>query len=281
MKVSPVVKGYRPGMYGVPDFSSAALDDDSLIVTPLYEDYLLHHPDILADPNIFRKVMREITKKPRDRSRSFSASAAGYCLRRQELAFTGQKQNPNLDPRGIRIFNNGTFVHLRWQIGLLSAGIIDDIEYTVTMPKLRARANLDGLGTARRGRWDGADFTWEHKGRMSFPFAAQARAGTPDEKTRKQKAMQMLLTGFDVGVVTNENKDTQEITEFVIERDDEEIADARKELVELNRAIDTQKLHPMLPECVKQNKTGEFFKCPFGGIGGACINSGSWPRSTR
>lgn len=276
MKVAtaPVVKGYRPSVFKF-------AQDEDLIVTPRYEKFLLLHPDVLVDKKTFRKVMREVTKPPRDRSRSFSASSAGYCLRRQELAFVGAEKNPNLDPRGIRIFNNGTFVHLRWQIGLLSAGIIDDIEYTVTMPKLRARANLDGIGTAVGGRYDGADFVWEHKGRMSFSYAAQQRAGHPDEKTAKQVSMQMLVSGLELGVVTNENKDTQDISEFVIERKAADIREARKELVELNRAIDAEKLHPMIPECVKQNKTGEFFRCPFGGIGGACINSGSWPRNTR
>lgn len=269
---SPVIKGYRPSV------ASFVQDDEKLIVTPRYEKFLLKNPDVLVDRKTLRKVMAEVTKPPRDRTRSFSASSAGYCLRRQELAFIGVRKNPNLDPRGIRIFNNGTFVHLRWQIGLLSAEIIDDIEYTVTMPKLRARANLDGIGTVAGGRYDGADFLWEHKGRMSYSFTSQARAGIPDVKTQKQVAMQQLVSGLEIGVVTNENKDTQEIYEFVIERTAEKIREAKKELVELNKAIDTQTLHPMLKECVKQNKTGEFYKCPFGTPGGACINSGSWPR---
>lgn len=276
MKVSPIVKGYKPG--GYQKYNIAVVDSDDLIVSPLYDEYLLRNPDVFADAETFERVMRETTKKPRDRSGSFSASSAGHCMRRQELAFTGQKQKPNLDPRGIRIFNNGTFGHLRWQIGLLSGKIIDDIEYLATMPKLRARASLDGLGTVQRGRWDGADFGWEHKGRMSYPWLSQDRAGTPDQKTRRQVSMQMLISGFEVWSVTNENKDTQEVSEFVIERNDEELREARNELVELNRAVDLQRMHPMLPECVKQNKTGEFFKCPFGGVGGACINSGSWPR---
>jgi hypothetical protein len=139
------------------------------------------------------------------------------------------------------------------------------------------RATLDGLGTATRGRYVGDQFIWEHKTRMSYAWLAQERAGTPDHKTRRQVAMQMLLTGYDLATVTNENKDTQEISEFVIERNDDEVAEAAEELRELGRAIDMQRLHPMLPECVKQNKTGEFFQCPFGGTGGACIHAGNWP----
>jgi hypothetical protein len=283
MRVAPVLKGYHPVVYPtVPKkYDGSQPVDENLIITPRYEKYLLHNPDVLMDRIMFLRVMAELTHKPRDRSRSFSASSAGYCLRRQELAFTGQQQNQVADPRGIRIFNNGTFVHLRWQIGLLGAEIIDDIEYKVTSSKLRARANLDGLGKALGGRWDGADFVWEHKGRMSFVWSKQDRAGVPDEKTRKQTDMQLLLTGFDLAAVTNENKDTQEISEFVLERDESRISEARKELKALNRAVDRQVLHPMLAECVKQNKSGEFYKCPFGTPGGACVNSGSWPARTR
>ena len=89
---------------------------------------------------------------------------------------------------------------------------------------------------------------------MSFSYAAQARNGVPDAKTQKQVRMQQYLSGYEVASVTNENKDTQDVSEFIIEWNDEAIADAKKELDELALAIDRQKLHPMLPECVKQNR---------------------------
>jgi hypothetical protein len=272
--------GYKPS-WSAQKYLGTSRNPEDLIVKPVYEQYLVKHPEMTANRSVFRRVMEEMTKKPRDRRRSFSASSAGYCLRRQELAFLGQRKNPISEPRLIRIFNNGTMVHLRWQIGLLGAGIVSDIEHTVYMERYRARANLDGLGVALRGTYKGSEFVWEHKGRMSFSYAQQAKAGSPDAKTRKQVAMQMLLSGFELGSVTNENKDTQDIEEFVIERNIDEIRDAKSELVQLNDAIDKEKLHPMLPECIKQNKTGEFWDCPFGGPGGSCISSGTWPRRIR
>jgi hypothetical protein len=114
---------------------------------------------------------------------------------------------------------------------------------------------------------------------MSFSFNAQEKNGTPDEKTRKQVAMQMYLTGYDLAVVTNENKDTQHTSEFVIERNEKEVGEAKAELIELKTAIEKQRLHPMLRECVKQNLTGEFYKCPFGGPAGVCIHTGNWINS--
>jgi len=275
-------KGYKAGMGYEPKpqkFQETFRDDDRLIVTPLYDEYLLEHPEMTVAPDIFERVMRLLLETPRDRSRSFSASSAGFCLRRQELGFLGAPQLPNNSPKGIRIFNNGTMVHLRHQVQLLAAGILDEIEYTVQ--RGNTRATLDGLGTARRGVYKGMRFIWEDKSAMSFSYAAQDRNGTPHEKIRKQVAMQFYETGYEVASVTVENKDNQEILEFVIERDESEISDAKKELKELQRAIEIQRLHPQLPECVKQNKTGEFYKCPFGTPDGFCATAGNWPTKIR
>lgn len=276
---SAVTRGYKPRVYQpkAQRFSAALRNQDNLIVTPGYDEYLIKNPEVTANPEVFSYVMRQITIPPRDRRRSFSASQAGTCLRRQELAFLGAPRRPMIDPQGIRIFQNGTFGHLRWQIGLLSAGIIDGIEVTVKSGDELARANLDGMGVALRGHYKGAKFGWEHKGRMSFAFDAQERAGTPDGGTRKQVAMQMLLTGYDVWSVTNEHKDKQIHGEFIIERNEEEIDEVRQDLKALREAVDRKRLHPMLPECVKRNSSGEYYKCPFGTDLGSCVASGSWP----
>jgi hypothetical protein len=275
-RVSPFKKGYKP-VHGTTGFKSEKKPED-LIVLPAYERYLTKYPELTENRQAVERVVRELLTPPRNRSRSFSASSAGYCLRRQELAFLGVKQNPMNNPRLARIFGNGTMVHLRWQIGLLSARIVDDIEYTVTSNSGLARATLDGIGVAMEGNYKGARFVWEHKGRMSFSFLSQTRKGEPDDKTFSQVKFQFLQTGYDIAAVTNENKDTQEVDEFVIERTDEMVADAKKELRELILAVDKQRLHPMLPECQRQLKSGEFMKCPFGTTAGACLHTGSWPR---
>lgn len=276
---SAVTRGYKPRVYQpkTQRFSAAVRNPDDLIVTPAYDEYLIRNPEITANPRVFSYVMKQITIPPRDRRRSFSASQAGYCLRRQELAFLGAPRRPTIDPRGIRIFQNGTFVHLRWQVGLLSAEIIHGIEVTVKSGDELARATMDGIGVAKRGKYKGAKFGWEHKGRMSFSFDHQEKAGTPDEKTRKQVAMQFLLTGYDVWSVTNEHKDNQTHGEFVIERDEKEIDEIRTDIKELKRAVGRQRLHPMLPECIKRNSTGEYYNCPFGTDLGSCVASGNWP----
>lgn len=279
MRVAPTSRGYQPRVYQSNQRHVKSLrSPDDLIVTPLYDEYLVKNPEITADRSIFEKVMGLMLVPPRDRTRTFSASQAGYCLRRQELAFLGVKGYKVSDPRVVRIFQNGTFGHLRWQVGLLAAKIVDGVEVTVISGDGLTRSTLDGMGVAQRGHYKGAKFGWEHKGRMSYSFDSQERAGTPDEKTRKQVAMEFLHTGYDVWSVTNENKDTQKTGEFVIERDEQEISEVREDLRELKSAVEKKRLHPMLPECIKRNSTGEYYKCPFGTDLGSCVASGSWPR---
>lgn len=279
--MSVTTKGYQKGAPLPPQkFEQTEQDDDSLIVKPLYEEWLLENPEPTMSAEVFDRVMRLLLVPQRDRSGSFSASAAGYCKRRQELTFLGMPKVQVDTPRGIRIFQNGTYVHLRTQVALLSAGIISDIEHTVISDfnGQSVRATLDGIGVARRGVYQGLRYSLEIKGAMTYSYASQERSETPLEKTRKQVAMQMFLLGYEVSSVLNENKDTQELREFVIERNAEEIRDAKKELKELTSAINRQKLHPMLPECIKGNKTGEYFKCPYGTDDGVCANTRNWPR---
>ncbi|MFE9742935.1 hypothetical protein [Streptomyces sp. NPDC006477] len=247
---------------------------DDLIVTPLYEEWLDRNPDGTIDPDVAANMAALMSTPDRVRSGSFSASQAGYCLRRQELAYLGVRTPGVIAPRLKRIFNNGKWVHLRWQAQLLTAGIIDSAEATVKKPSLRARATLDGMGIAQVGRYKGYDFGLEIKGRNDYTYSDQVK-NDPDEKTRRQVDFQFLLSGFDVKVILNENKNNQEFHEWVFYRDEERVADARQELEDLNRAIDRGRLHSMLPEC--KISTGEFNTCPFGGQGGPCQMSGSWP----
>jgi len=136
---------------------------------------------------------------------------------------------------------------------------------------------MDGEGIALMGRYKGREFGFELKGRNDWQYSKQVMLGV-DEATRSQVDFSFMLSGLDVWVVLNENKNNQQLKEWVFTRDDDRVNSMRKLVKELNRAIDTQRLHPMLPECQKQLRNGEFFQCPFGSKGGACLSSGNWPQ---
>lgn len=249
---------------------------DDLILTPHLET-LLPEWDGMIDPVVAARLGVIMSTAPRDRTYAFSASQAGLCHRRQELAFLGMPVTvEGISPQLRQIFMNGTWVHMRWQAMLMTFGLLDNIEVTIKKRSLQARCSMDGEGTVRSGMYAGREFGFELKGRNDYAFNTQITKG-PDEKTRRQVDFEFLLSGLELFVIMNENKNNQGWKEWVIVRDEDRVKEARKELNELNDDIDKMKLAPMLVECQKQEKDGEFWSCPFGGPGGACLASGSWP----
>lgn len=226
-------------------------------------------------PKAVQRVSQLISTPPRVRSGSFSASSAGKCMRRQELAFLGAPAYAEIDSQLRAIFLTGTWTHLRWQAILLTAGILDAVEVTHRKPSLNVRCTLDGTGVVKSGRYQGRDFGFELKSRNSFTWDKQVQAGV-DEETRTQADVQMLLTGFDIAVIVNENKNLQSYHEWVFTRNIERISNLERKLYTMNTDIENKKLRPMIPECKIRAKNGEFFKCPYGGKTGICANTGSW-----
>lgn len=254
---------------------------NDLIVTPLVDEFLAKNPDWHVSPDVAKRMAKIMSTPPRDRRFSWSASQSGLCLRRQELAFLGAPGGVAHPPQTTRIFNNGTWVHYRWQAMLLTAGILDDIEVFHEFKPKRARCSMDGEGTAQISRFKGMLFGFELKGRNSYTYTQQRAQDEPDEKTRRQVDFEFYLSGLDVFSVVNENKDNQMNAEWVFYRDRDRIAEVAKELTSLNKAIDRERLHPMIPECKRRLASGEFYKCPFGGRGGTCEMAGSWPTIGR
>ncbi len=247
---------------------------DDLILTPMLET-MLPAWDGTINPDVAENLAKLMSTPQRNRSRSFSASQAGNCLRRQELAFLGIPGIGVPSRQLSMIFANGTWTHMRWQATLMTLGLLDGIEVLVRKPKWRARCSLDGVGTAKEGRFEGREFGFELKGRNDYAFNVQAAKGV-DDKTRKQVDFEFLLTGLDLFVILNENKNNQGIKEWVVIRDEARVDAAAQELEELNTSIDLGILHPMLPLC-KQMKGPDWDNCPFGSPGGPCMAAGTWP----
>jgi len=250
---------------------------DHLIVKPPYEQFLTVW-DETYPRHVVKRISEVLATPQRDRRYSWSASGSGTCMRRQEFSFIGMPTVVDYHPQQRRIFLNGTWVHLRNQATLMSAGILDNIEVTVKRKSMRARCTMDGMGVVKQGRYEGADFGFELKSTNDFAYNNQMIKGAAD-KTRKQVDFSFWLTGFDLFTIINENKNNQDINEWVIVRDEERVAEVAADVRELNKAIDYEHLHSKLPECQKKLKSGEFYKCPYGGDGGVCDSIGSWPLS--
>lgn len=251
---------------------------DDLIITPTLNEFL-----VMWDGDMSQKavdaVSRAMRERQRDRSGAWSASAAGKCKRRQELTFLKMPVGGATDSHLQLIFDHGTWIHYKWQAMLLTGGFLDSIELKVRKPSQRIRCSMDGAGIAKSGRYKGREFGFELKSRNDWQFNKQTMLGI-DDGTQAQVDFSFMMSGLDFWVVINENKNNQILKEWVFVRDDERVKEMRDQVKELNRAIDIQRLHPMLTECKKQLKNSEWTQCPFGGSGGSCIHSGNYPSTT-
>jgi hypothetical protein len=253
-----------------------------LIVKPQYERWLLRNPEQFPIPKeIVDQLVVLMTTPPRDRTRSFSSSSAGQCLRKQLLDYLGTVAGKDtvIEPQLARIFQNGTWGHMRTQVNLLMAGIIEEIEVPMRWPKKRTKGSIDGRGVVPdnhpKTHWRGLEFGLEFKTAMSFAYKLNIEEGPG--KYLDQVSRYLLVSGLDLFVILMENKDNQELHEWVIEPDPKAINDQKVELNILNKHVDDKTLPDRLPDC--QMKKGPVFNgCPYGGKNGACHRLGlTWP----
>lgn len=252
-----------------------------LIVTPQYNRYLIRHPETFpVRQDIAQQLIELMAVPPRDRSRSFSCSSAGKCKRMQVFDYLGilAGKDVSIEPQLARIFANGTWSHMRTQAALLQAGIVHTIEYTLFWRRRRCRGSIDAVGQVpddhSKVHWRGKEYLVEFKTANSYGYRATVDEGPM--RYVKQAARYALLSGIELMVILVENKDNQELHEWVIEPSASDLAEQEAELDALNLAVDTKTLPKMLPECAKQ--TGQTFRqCPYGGKMGACVKAGAWP----
>lgn len=256
-----------------------ALNNVDTIITPKLVPFLIEHGDDPFPDWVIGRIAEVLRTKPRDRSGSFSGSSAGGCARRQELDFLGMPQQP-IDAQLRNIFNDGKWRHLRWQAFLLKAGVLSDIEYSLPWPTMRSMGSVDGIGEVPGDHpqqdWQGKYFGFELKGVSTFQFPKYKENG-PLDKHIRQVHRYFLVGGFDLFSIIYEDKTTQAWCEWVIKPDPKLLAESKRELEELNGAIDRKELHPMLPDC--RNLRGpEWADCTYGGLSRVCPRAGTWPR---
>jgi hypothetical protein len=154
------------------------------------------------------------------------------------------------------------------------------MEFPLVWDAKRSRGTVDGVGIVpidhARASWQGKEFGLELKGVNPYHYRAAVDSNQPIASHLLQVDRYFLSGGMDLFVIIYENKGTQEWHEWVIEPDPARLDAQRLELAELNIAIDTKTLHPMLTGCkAASGKTWE--ECPYGGRNGPCARAGAWP----
>lgn len=262
--------------------------DPKLLLTPKINEWMLKYHDRFTD-EAMERIWKELTKPGRDRTRSFSASSAGTCLRRQELAFLGMPQKP-VFPALQETFTNGHFAHAQWQARLLSANLLEDIEVPLFWPNYISKGSADGRGFVWwepvNKDWAGQEYLVEFKTVGYYAWdkmVSGAEKGEIKLEHLKQMHRYMLVSGIRLCsyiLIDKANVSGLGWREFVVEADDEMLAESQRELEELKWAAENETIHPILPHC-KMGMGSEYKYCPFTGKDGPCKTMNGWEGNGR
>lgn len=196
-----------------------------------------------------------------DRSGLFHASSSGQCMRRQFLAYIGAEQEGSVDATLRAIFHDGHFRHLRWQIMLLEAGIIDVVEKRFNGMELPQNylltGSVDGLNTSE-------EWVFELKGTNPQNFSKVMRNGVMPAHLRQVHAY-FLLTGYERAIIVYDNKANQTFEEFEVHRSEDVMDDVEYEFETLTKhAIEGS--FPEMKHLCKTKEGDEYERCPFASV---------------
>lgn len=230
------------------------LKDTSLILTPRLETWLMANSHLNVGEDNAEILKDVVTTKPRDRSKAFSSSSRGTCLRAQMFQYIGVPVMGRGDSRLHSIFIDGTWRHIRWQMMLLEAGILTDIEVPFHNEELRVKGSLDGTN-------EDEGWGWELKGTSNSSVVS----GSADPYENHLLQIHTYFIGrpdIDRFVLLYEDKRYQSYREIVVERRPEYVKRVREELEYLNWCVDEEKLPEVLPDC-KRAAGKEFRECSY------------------
>tara|TARA_Y100000310_G_scaffold80965_1_gene77596 strand:+ start:426 stop:1301 length:876 start_codon:yes stop_codon:yes gene_type:complete len=232
------------------------LRDSELIITPKLDKWLLNHDGLELNDEFANLLVEQVTFPAPSRNGRFGASSRGTCPRAQIYTYLGVPGRQVHDSVQMNLFMDGTWRHLRWQMLLLQAGLLTEIEVPVEYSPLNVQGLMDGEGVDDHGD----SFGFELKGTSSFHMVS---SGEMFPQHRRQVHTYWLARpDLKKFIIIYECKQTQQWKEFVIEKDDRIMREVKKELELLNAAIDNRKVPAQNTSC-KEKEGRDYKSCPF------------------
>lgn len=236
---------------------------EGLVVTPVLHQFLMKNDGVPISEEVadhIRDMMVATGGGPsRDRSGHFHPSQIGTCQRRHVFTYLGVPDVGTTDSTLQNLFNDGTWRHMRWQAMGLTAGFLNKIEVKVRRKKYRIGGSMDGEGEDSKGAYG-----FELKGTRAL--SKVVKDGPFDSVYPQVGSYFLMRPDLKRFSIVYEDKSSQDWKEFVFKRSAPEMKEAmklaRRDLVELNIALDDKKLPHILPECVN-GKGKTFRECPF------------------
>lgn len=241
------------------------------LLTPGLEKFLRENDELVVRELVAQRMAKLISTPPRIRSGGFSPSQLGKCKRAQMFNYLGIPGVPNHDTTLQLVFFDGTWRHLRMQATFDAAGLLDDFEVPISIPKWRVSGSIDGV-TGLQFLSKEADkkviykallpfedcYGHEYKGTRNLSFVMNS----PMKDHVRQIHGYMIGSGLRKFSVFYEDKATQEYVEHVVTFDEDVAKTIRSEWSTLKKKVDEKKLLPILEEC-KNGKGRTFSWCSY------------------
>ena len=153
-------------------------------------------------------------------------------------------ERPDMDPRILRIMDNGTYTHHRYEDLFDKMGIQVEREVVLKDEKLRISGRTDSHIRFKDENGNEVDALVELKSAKDSQFNRMKQEGEPRADHYDQLQLYMHLTGIHKGVIFVENKDTQDTLEFWVDYDEERANQLVEKIKMINACVDME----ILPE---------------------------------
>lgn len=237
---------------------------NELVISPRHEAWLPKNgnPIYSHEALEFGVAAWRAQATPRNRRGTISASSLESCLRRQQFTYMGM---PELPPssKAAQIFQNGTFMHIRWQMAGITEGWLKAAEVPVGRNDLRLSGTMDGVLID--------DSVAEFKSINTRGFSGIGTFGAKDEHIT-QVGTYMVADNREKASILYEDKNTQEYVEIIVARTPELERAVKDRSDFVWTAIFNRRLAEPLATC--EERTGfRFTGCPFRDV---CLAQKDW-----
>jgi hypothetical protein len=223
-----------------------------LVVSKRHDEWLATNDHPKYSMRALEFSYTQLAKTDRVRKGTLSASSLGECPRYQQFVFLGMPKLP-MDAKNAMKVQNGSMMHLRWQMSGLTAGWLEEAEVALERNEHGLSGTMDGL------LYEGSIL--ELKSINVNGFSRVTTFG-PMHEHLFQMATYMLVTERDKGVFIYECKDNQEVKELVVRAEDLPLMQADLKAQSLWAKIEKRELEEPLDKCI--DRTGWVYKsCPF------------------
>lgn len=240
-----------------------AKDEDPL--RPLIDAYMIKRGLV---PPEQRAELGHIDMIPRPRPPGrLSPSSIGGCQRQAAFKFIGSRGRRRLDPDLEAIFDQGTWIHHKWQYTFRDMELVlgPDIfkvistEAAVRFAKLFIAGNSDNVLAIR-----GERRVLDTKSIADYGFTAVFTADAPKDEHVSQLTTYMRAHRIYHGLIHYENKNNQRTRTFKVDWDKDRWEWIRNWCAEVLRRMMKEQLPPMHPDCDAGNFLWE--KCPYANL---------------